>query len=130
MITNFMYPEDKKKNYFLVIPKSPKIFDKFDIFRLSVCTGCAITLSLYSMYFMASCVSLVCIAIIAFMFSQMTKNIKARMHIDCMKKLKKIYLFHPNFPVGAGGLEGHTFSSRVESSRVESPCAVTRFDST
>lgn len=91
MITNFMYPEDKKKNYFLVIPKSPHIFDKFDIFRLSVCTGCAITLFLYSMYFMASCVSLVCIAIIAFMFSQMTKNIKARMHIDCMKKLKKIY---------------------------------------
>ena len=86
-----MYPEDKKKNYFLVIPKSPHIFDKFDIFRLSVCTGCAITLFLYSMYFMASCFSLVCIAIIAFMFSQMTKNIKARMHIDCMKKLKKIY---------------------------------------
>ena len=91
MITNFMYPEDKKKNYFIIIPKPPELFDYFDVFRIFVCLGAITSLCLYEMYIAVFFASIITTITSVFITAKLIINLNIREHNNCLVKLKKIY---------------------------------------
>ena len=113
MITNFMYPEKKKPNYKIVVPKEPSYFDNFEIFRLFTLIGCSISCAFYSAYLLSGLISTICAGLLLFMLIKMIIVHAIKQHNQCLRKLKKIY----DTPIETieGNLITYTFLAPSES---------------
>ena len=91
MLTNFMYPDEKKRELVVSIPKSPNSFDLIDITRFVVVFGCSIALFYYDsplLGYFVLLTSFFCFLLIAVKFFVVAI---IKQHISNLKKLKKIY---------------------------------------